>query len=248
MMLVLITMASSCLLLSPPVGMLPAGPIMVTRWDRHHGKILVPVGPTQPGWLKLEKISYHTINAILTAEDARFYSHFGIDLREIVISFAENWHQGRYVRGASTITQQVVKLLFLDNDKTLWRKAREICGALLVELRLDKNTIVEWYLNLVDFGSGVYGIDQAAHYYFDTPPELLSIPQSILLASVVPSPNRWAHSLRSKELTPVGHQRFISILTRMRSEGFINRQQCRIALRTGNFGSPIHGETDGACD
>jgi monofunctional biosynthetic peptidoglycan transglycosylase len=121
-------------------------------------------------------------------------------------------------------------------------------GALFLELLMDKNSILEWYLNLVNFGSGVYGIASAAQFYFATRPELLTIPQSILLASVVPSPNRWSDSLRNKSLSPVGEQRFLFILFRMRSEGFINRQQCRIALRTGNFGRPLLGGNDARCE
>lgn len=248
LLLMITLLISSMVVVSPPISQMRSGPLTMTRWEKKRGKVNVQVSPHQAEWLKLEKVSFHTIHAILTAEDARFFMHHGVDPREIYQSILHNWEKGRYARGASTITQQVVKLLFLENDKTLLRKFRETSGALLLELMLDKNAILEWYLNIVDFGSGVYGIDQAAQFYFATPPELLTIPQSILLASVIPSPNRWSDSLRNKALTTVGHQRFLSILSRMRSEGFINKTQCRIALLTGNFGSPIHWQGPSPCE
>jgi monofunctional biosynthetic peptidoglycan transglycosylase len=242
--IVLIIFVLGVAYVTPPVGTILAGkPLTVTRWEKGQGKVARAVGPGESEWLKLEKVSFHTIHAVVTAEDARFFQHSGLDWHEIWESFSYNWQQGRYARGASTITQQVVKLLFLENDKNLMRKIREASGALLLEWYCEKNTILEWYLNLVDFGSGVYGIKQAAQYYFATDPQLLTIPQSILLASVIPSPNRWSNSLRDKKLTPVGQQRFRAILARMRSEGFVNQRQCRIAQLTGNFGSPVEGES-----
>jgi monofunctional biosynthetic peptidoglycan transglycosylase len=245
---VLFACVLTIILLAPDLSRFRRGPIMLTRWDHDQGKITVQVGPRHPLWLRLDTVSIHTIHAIITAEDARFFLHLGIDLREIANSLAHNWREGRYARGGSTITQQVIKLLYLGNDKTLLRKMREISGALLLDFLVDKNTILEWYLNIVDFGSGVYGVSAAAQYYFATSPELLTIPQSILLASVIPSPNRWSHSLRTKGLSPQAQRRYLFILSRMRSEGFLDRRQCRIALRTGNFGAPIGVFDDTLCE
>ncbi len=228
--------------LTPPVAALLSGQsLLVNRWEQGRGKVNSPVGPREQGWCPLSKVSFHTIHAVVASEDARFFQHSGMDWHEIGESLNYNWRKKRYARGASTISQQVVKLLFLENDKNLLRKLREASGALLLEWYVDKNFILEWYLNLVDFGSGIYGIKQAAQYYFATEPELLTIPQSILLASVIPSPNRWSASLRDKRLSPVGQQRFLAILARMRSEGFVNQNQCRIAQLTGNFGSALGG-------
>lgn len=116
-------------------------------------------------------------------------------------------------RGGSTISQQVVKMAFLSREKTLIRKAREVVGTLL-ETILSKDEIMEWYLNLAEFGDAVYGIEKASWHYFRTKPQLLSIEQAVHLALVLPSPNGWSKGLRRKNLTRFGHQRFRATSTR----------------------------------
>src|SRR5690606_35698153 len=119
-------------------------------------------------------ISRHALHAIVVAEDARFYQHAGLDFAEIWASLKTNIRKGRYARGGSTITQQVVKVAFLSSRKNLIRKAREAVGAMLLELLFTKQEILEWYINLVQFGDGVYGIKEGCWHYFKTKPEQLT--------------------------------------------------------------------------
>ena len=107
----------------------------------------------QSGWTRSSEVSKFLIFAIISAEDARFYEHRGIDLLSIRNSIYSNLSAGKIVRGASTITQQVVRLALLSREKSYLRKLREIWGALLLELLIDKEHILEWYLNMVNFGN-----------------------------------------------------------------------------------------------
>ncbi len=223
----------------PPVEKLKNNSIEVIRWLQKEGKKTVRIGPHESNWIPIHRMSLHTIHAILVAEDARFYDHSGLDLQEIKESFFLNLQEKKFVRGGSTLTQQVVKLAFLDSQKNYLRKLKEAIGALRLEMILTKDEIMEWYLNLVNFGNGVYGIDGGAYYYFNTSVELLNIPQSILLAMVLPSPNIRAKSLTGKRLTPSGKKRYVQLATEMFNNHFITREQYEHALHTGNFGAPV---------
>lgn len=224
--------------LIPPVWQLRHGPVEVLRWPKS-GEQLFLLGPGQEHWVPIEKVSLHVLNAIVVAEDARFYQHNGLDYVEIRESIRVNWQRKAYVRGASTITQQVIKMAFLSQEKTMLRKLREALGAFLVELILDKQQILEWYINLVEFGDGVFGIKAAAAHYFETEPELLTIQQGANLALVLPSPNAWSVGLRKQKLTDFGHRRYAQIIEQMYLQGFITKALRDAALATGDFGRPI---------
>ena len=226
----------------PPVWQLKSGPITVVRWPKSGEQTFV-VGPDQPEhWVAIDKVSHHLLHAIIVSEDARFYTHSGVDWVEINNSIALNIEQGRYARGASTISQQLVKMAFLSPEKTLIRKVREIVGALLMEAILDKDDILEWYINLVELGDGVFGVKDAADHYFATSPELLTIQQSANLALVLPSPNGWSDGLRQRKLTPFGHSRYHHIIEMMYQQGYITETLRKAALATGDFGRPIQLE------
>jgi monofunctional biosynthetic peptidoglycan transglycosylase len=225
----------------PYVPALKWDKVNVTRWEKVRGKVQVDVGPKAKGWVSLKNVSRHVIYAVVSAEDGRFYSHNGIDLIEMKKSLETNLQKGRMARGASTISQQVVKMAFLGREKTLIRKAREIVGTLLLEMMMSKDEIMEWYLNLAEFGDAVYGIEKASWHYFRTKPQLLSIEQAIHLALVLPSPNGWSKGLRQRNLTRFGHQRFRTILQTMHADGYVTRAQQQQAMARGNFGSPING-------
>ena len=229
--------------LTPSVWKLRSGPIEVTRWPKT-GEQTFLIGPKSEHWVPISAVSKHVLHAIVVAEDARFYDHSGIDPREIYNSFLVNLEKGRYVRGASTISQQVVKMTLLSPEKSLWRKIREIFGALLLEQILEKDQILEWYINLTEFGDGVFGIKDAAFHYFETKPELLTIQQGANLALVLPSPNAWSVGLRSRKLTPFGHRRYAHIIERMFQQGFITLPLRKAALATGDFGRPIDPEME----
>ncbi len=237
-------LVSLCLLVGllwfiPPVWMLHTGVVTVTQWTKRKGEQEAKVGPKHPGWISSKNVSKHVFNAIVTAEDARFYQHHGLDVAEIIKSADINIRRGKFSRGASTITQQVVKMAFLTRKKSLVRKAREALGAVILELTMDKTTILEWYINLAEFGDGVYGIRSASMHYFQTKPELLTIPQAAHLALVLPAPNSWSFGLRRRNLTAFGQRRYGAIINGMRKNGYITDSQWLQALASGNFGEPV---------
>lgn len=227
-------------LLAPQTKALKDGSTLsLSRWHPSRGKITVSVGPDSPSWVSYSELSQHTINALVVAEDAKFFEHSGIDLSAIWTSLKLNLRRGRVVRGASTITQQVVRMARLNQDKTLIRKVREAIGALLLERSLSKERILEWYVNLTEFGQGVYGLRNAAETYFASTPDRLTVNESIHLAIILPGPNARSRALQEHQLSPKGHQRFATVLSRLHAQNLITKQQFETSLATGNFGSPI---------
>ncbi len=213
--------------------------LKVTRWTQQRGEFKEEVSPSYNSWVGIDNISKNVINALIVAEDGRFFEHCGLDFYEIKDSLKLNLTRKRYARGASTITQQVVKMVFLSNKKNLVRKLREILGALILERIVSKNTILEWYLNLVEFGDGAYGIKKGARYYFQTSPQLLTVDQAVHLVLVLPSPNSWNKGLKDRNLTEFGKKRFTQILYRMKMRGFISESRYRYELSIGNFGRSL---------
>ena len=146
-------------------------------------------------YVTLEKIPLHVQQAFLAAEDQRFYEHPGVD---IVRLFGALWHDIRTMsleQGASTITQQLIKLTHLSGEKTLSRKAQEAVLALQLERQMDKDDILERYLNVVNFGRGAYGIEAAANSYFGKSAGELTLAEGALLAGVIKSPSNYAPHL-----------------------------------------------------
>ncbi len=128
---------------------------------------------------------------VVLLEDAKFFTHNGFDLEEIKNSVEKNMEKGKIKRGASTITQQLAKNLFLDKDRSFTRKLFEIPWALRIEHDLTKKQILELYLNVIEWGPGVYGAEAAARHYFDKGSGDLSVGQAMYLALIVPNPKRF---------------------------------------------------------
>jgi len=139
-------------------------------------------------WVPLSKIAKSLQQAVIISEDDTFYQHDGVNFQMMRDAFLLNWRKGRYVRGASTISMQLARNAFLTRQKTLLRKIREIILTRRMEKALAKNQILELYLNVVEWGENVYGIEAAAHYYFGKPAASLSLSESALLASLLPNP------------------------------------------------------------
>lgn len=235
-----ITLLALCFFLVPDIYLLKSDEIEVIRKDIKTGEpVSFHIGPQHPQWIPIKHVSHFFINAVIVAEDSRFYEHIGIDFREIWNSLLTNLEQGRYARGASTITQQLVRLTFLTREKTLLRKIREVLGALLLEKILTKEEILEWYINLIPLGQHYHGVKEASHAYFNTEPEFLNIAQSILLAMIIPAPSVWTPSLIRKSLSEAGQKRFIKIANSLFSEGYITSSQLKLVLASGNFGVPL---------
>ncbi len=141
-------------------------------------------------WVPLSRVPKHVINAIIVAEDGTFFEHGGIDWFEVQESFEKNLEEGRPARGASTITQQLAKNLFLSTSKDPIRKLKEAAITLLMERVLPKQRILELYLNIVEWGRGVFGIEAAARTYFGKSASQLTVDEAARLAAVIPSPLR----------------------------------------------------------
>lgn len=140
-------------------------------------------------WVPIEKISPHMAVAVIAAEDQRFASHVGFDVQAIEKAIAYN-EKNRKTKGASTISQQTAKNLFLWSDRSWVRKGFEAYFTLLLELFWPKERILEVYLNIVEFGDGVYGVEAAAQQYFHKSASQLTISDAALLAAVLPNPHR----------------------------------------------------------
>jgi penicillin-binding protein 1A len=140
-------------------------------------------------YVPLQQIPLPLQQAMIAVEDNRFYHHYGIDIEGIIRASLVNMQTGTYAEGGSTITQQLVKNLFLTQQKTLTRKAEEVVLALDMELRYSKEDILEMYLNTIYFGSGAYGIHDAAKIYFNKKPADLTLPECAMLAGLPNAPS-----------------------------------------------------------
>jgi len=142
-------------------------------------------------WVPLAHISPHLLRAVLVSEDASFYQHHGFDWEGLQEAFNRNWEKGKLQRGGSTLTQQLAKNLYLSPNKNLFRKAHEALLAWELERRLSKKRILELYLNLAEWGHGVFGAEAAARHHFGKSAEDVSPDEAALLAAMLPSPRRY---------------------------------------------------------
>jgi monofunctional biosynthetic peptidoglycan transglycosylase len=138
-------------------------------------------------FIPLSQISPNLQHAVIAAEDARFYQHHGFDWHQIQIAADEDWQGGR-ARGASTLTQQLVKNLFFGTGRSILRKGAEFTLVPVAELFLGKQRILEIYLNVVEWGPGIYGADAACHYYDATAARNTDRQQAARLAAILPAP------------------------------------------------------------
>jgi monofunctional biosynthetic peptidoglycan transglycosylase len=167
-------------------------------------------------WVGYDDISLNLKRAVLTAEDSAFFDHDGLDYEELKKSM-ELWKRGDFSRGASTITQQLAKNLYLSPSRNPSRKFRELLITRLLEGALTKRRILELYLNVVEWGDGVYGADAAARTYFHVAASGLSAEQAALLAGSLINPRRYSPGAPPRRL----RQRQALILRRMRGGGAV---------------------------
>jgi monofunctional biosynthetic peptidoglycan transglycosylase len=160
--------------------------------------------------------------AVVAAEDQKFASHFGFDVKSIRES-VEDFNSGASLRGASTITQQVAKNLYLWPGRSFWRKGMEAHFAVLIEATWSKKRILEIYLNIAEFGPGIYGVGAASEVYFDKLPIDLSDDEAALLAAVLPNPKQ----LRVDQPTPYVRERQKWIIKQMHR---LRREQWLLSL------------------
>lgn len=179
----------------------------------------VELCPGSKNYVPLKHISRNVQHAVVTSEDGRFWSHEGFDWEEVQSSFEKNLEEGRYKRGGSTITQQLAKNMFLSAEKTVTRKLLEVLITVRIEQVLSKKEILERYLNVVQFGEGIYGIKAAAWHYFKKGPAQLGPAEAAFLAMLLPNPLKYSRSFRQKQLTTFARKRMTQILRQMHRAG-----------------------------
>lgn len=176
-------------------------------------------------WVKLNQISNYARWAVVLSEDWGFYKHQGVDYDELKKAIDESLRERRMVRGASTISQQVVKNVFLSANRTIWRKAHEMVLAQKMERAVDKKRILETYFNIVELGPGIYGIRQASYHYFRKHPSALNPREAAFIAMLLPSPKRYYVSFKQRSLTRFARSRIRSILTKLRWARIISHDE-----------------------
>ena len=159
-----------------------------------NGEIVDRYGDLKGKIVDVKDLPPHVIQAILATEDRRFYDHFGMDLKGILRAFFVNVTRGGFVQGGSTLTQQLAKNLFLTRERTIKRKIQELMLAFQLEHELTKDEILSAYLNRVYLGSGAYGIDAAAHVYFNKSAQELNIREAATIAGLLKAPSRYSPS------------------------------------------------------
>ncbi len=198
------------------------------------------VGPSAPGWVPLDSISPYLVHAVIAQEDASFYLHKGVDYFEIKEAVKRDLKEKRYARGASTITQQVVKNVFLSREKSLWRKVKEFVWAREMEKALSKHKILSFYLNMVELGPGIYGVGRASQYYFGISPSGLNLKQAAFLALLLPSPTKYHnHYFEKKQLTEWANKRINHTLHVMLKMNFINQASYDAAMGEELWGGSV---------
>ncbi len=147
-----------------------------------------PDAELQHQWVPYAKISVHLKRALIAAEDAKFVDHEGFDWEGIQKAYEKNLKKGKIVAGGSTISQQLAKNLFLSTKRTPWRKAEEVLITVMLEKMMDKRRILEIYLNVIEWGNGVFGAEAAARHYYHASAGQLSAEQAAKLAAMAPNP------------------------------------------------------------
>ena len=177
-------------------------------------------------WVSLNDVSKNVINATISTEDKKFYKHFGFDFARILKAGYTNITSGETKQEASTITQQYVKNLFLDFDKTWERKWNEMWLTLNVEIHYKKDEILEGYLNTINYGHGMYGIERAANYYFNKSASELNLAESAILVGIPKSPSNFSPLVNFE----LAKKRQALVLTGMVKNGYITEKEKENAL------------------
>lgn len=195
------------------------------RDQQYRAKVAKPA--RRQSWVSYDSVSEHLKKAILISEDAAFFSHKGVDLFELKEAIKEDWEKGKLKRGGSTLTMQLARNLYLSPSKNPLRKIREIVIAWQLERALSKRRIFELYLNVVEWGSGIYGAEAASRHYFSKSARDLDPEEAATLAALLPNPR----NPREKGLL---YRRNL-ILTRLAQIGYTGEEQSNYAKQVPLF-------------
>ncbi|MDZ4274579.1 MAG: transglycosylase domain-containing protein, partial [Erythrobacter sp.] len=199
----------------------PGQTIVVRARD---GRELVELGPSFGEWLDYHEIPENMTNAMLAVEDKRFHSHLGVDPVRLTGAIIEGMTGDDRIGGTSTISQQLARNLFLNNNRSFDRKAREAVLAMALEWKFSKQQILELYLNKVYFGGGAYGIDSASRKFFSHPATELSVAEAAIIAGLVKAPSHYSPTADVQAAV----DRAQVVLRLMREQGYITPDQARV--------------------
>ena len=218
----------------------PRTDVRVLLPDEHHVHTAVQpetdfefiMSPNDPNWVRLGSISPFVVKALRTNEDGSFYTHGGFSWFQVKQSIERNLRDRRYVRGASTVSMQLVKNVFLSHQKTAARKLQEAMLTFAMEqvVRVPKDRILEWYLNIVEWGPGVYGIHRASYHYFGKHPSRLTVGESVWLISILPGPRKYHGYFARGEISDGWWDRMQRLIKVMHGRGHINQEQYQVAV------------------
>jgi len=194
-------------------------PFVHTALEPDGSEFEMETGPGTPAWAYLEDISPLFVHAVLSHEDGSFFSHKGFSPSHIRNALVRNLKEGRYVVGASTITMQLVKNVFLHREKTLARKIQEVLLTWWIERVMEKRDILELYLNVIEYGPNVYGIRHGARHYFNRLPSQLSPAEAVYLSTILPNPKRYHSHFERGALSPQWVEIMRRNLVRLRERG-----------------------------
>ncbi len=187
-------------------------------------------GPGTLAWSSIYATSPFLVHAILAHEDGAFFHHHGFSVGSIRDALERNLRAGSYVYGASTITMQLAKNLFLHREKYLARKVQEVLLTWWLESALEKADILELYVNVIEYGPSIYGLRAAAEHYFGRDPSELSPAESAFLACILPNPKLYHGQYERDEISPSMKNRMRNLLTHMHARGRINQAALEFGL------------------
>jgi penicillin-binding protein 1A len=189
------------------------------------GTVLQQVGDATREQVAIDQIPPHVVNAFIASEDRRFYQHEGVDYQGILRAVARNVSSGGLMEGGSTITQQLARMVFLNQERSLDRKLKEAVLAQKLEREVDKRKLLEHYLNLVYLGSEAYGVADAAWVYFSKPVDKLTLGEAAMIAGLPPAPSYYSPLINPD----LAQQRRDIVLSRMQEQGYISAQEATAA-------------------
>lgn len=188
------------------------------------------MGPGSDSWVNLEDMAEHMPHAIVTCEDGAFYKHKGISMFAIKRAAIKNVKKGYFAFGASTITMQLVKNLFLSRDRTISRKLQEMILTYWVENSMDKDQIIELYLNVVEFGPAIYGIRNASEHYFNKKPAELALLECAYLAKMLPNPVGRYRYYKNGGIDEKWRAVLERVVTKMYTRNYITEEEWKAAM------------------
>jgi len=219
----------------PPRQMPPAilrlrGDFVFSSQDGSGPHRPIDVSSASPDFIALRDAPPLFVRTLLLSEDAGFYGHRGIDLRELPAALLTNWSRGGAARGASTITQQLAKNLFLSRDKQIGRKLQELAITFLLESALGKNRILEIYLNIIEWGPDLRGLRPAARSYFGRESQALTPAEMAFLVAIIPGPIKYQSSFAHGTPGPGLRSLIDALLAKLRAVDAIGEEEYRQAL------------------